>query len=385
MADDIDPGCASGSSSPDIHAVHGEQGSLHSKELEGMAQRGTAVGSHSFKLGTAVAASEQQEPDIAVWVPPGQQQQLAGELTASDGCEGAAAEGGLAHALQAARSVSPQARQAAGWRAACSELLEAAAAPPLSSGLAGCSAGVALAAEQHSSGELQVAAAGAGPGCWYQDSLHSEGQHLDSWATDGPQDGGFCDGGQACREAGSLTVQLREPWSGAVVWQHTMQVDQLGAQHASPSTPSAELQQAPEAAGAQAACMQEHQCSCSEELSAAAVCTEGAVRHSCPGATTQMVAAGQQASSGVHDNPSGCGGGACLLPLTCSPATKALSGGIISLTPHELQEEVQLGPLLGVGGAGSVYKATWQGRQVAVKLAHPSQQVQPGNITAFRR
>lgn len=40
--------------------------------------------------------------------------------------------------------------------------------------------------------------------------------------------------------------------------------------------------------------------------------------------------------------------------------------------PACTQVDVKLQRLLGVGAAGCVYEAEWEGRQVAVKLMHPS-------------
>ncbi len=48
-----------------------------------------------------------------------------------------------------------------------------------------------------------------------------------------------------------------------------------------------------------------------------------------------------------------------------------LAGGVVYLTPQLIEQEIVLGRLLGVGSAGSVYGATWRGRQVRCSHMSP--------------
>jgi hypothetical protein len=63
--------------------------------------------------------------------------------------------------------------------------------------------------------------------------------------------------------------------------------------------------------------------------------------------------------------------------------------GVPLLTAEQLSREVHLLQVLGFGGAGSVYKATWQRPQgsisVAVKSLHPSRQLSNQAVEAFRQ
>eukprot|EP00887_Chlorella_sp_A99_P001549 scaffold8.g1549.t1 len=55
------------------------------------------------------------------------------------------------------------------------------------------------------------------------------------------------------------------------------------------------------------------------------------------------------------------------------------------LTREQFERDVRLGTLLGAGGAGSVMKAVWEGRPVAVKCLHPSLQADARAVASFQR
>ena len=58
---------------------------------------------------------------------------------------------------------------------------------------------------------------------------------------------------------------------------------------------------------------------------------------------------------------------------------------IEELSGKQFQAEVVLGRVLGTGGTGTVYEATWHGRRVAAKVLHPSVQADLRYALAFRR
>lgn len=55
------------------------------------------------------------------------------------------------------------------------------------------------------------------------------------------------------------------------------------------------------------------------------------------------------------------------------------------LTAQQFAAQVQLGRVLGAGGAGAVHAAVWQGQQVAVKCLHPSLQLDARTRQSFDR
>ncbi|GAB4820435.1 hypothetical protein N2152v2_007481 [Parachlorella kessleri] len=116
----------------------------------------------------------------------------------------------------------------------------------------------------------------------------------------------------------------------------------------------------------------------SAALGDAALCTEPSVPAGWERGDAALLAAPKLGSS---PTASPCGGAS----PTTSPTCACLPGGAECLTAQQVTAEVVLGPLLGVGSAGSVYKATWRGRQVAVKMIHPSHQAMPTALAAFNR
>ena len=64
--------------------------------------------------------------------------------------------------------------------------------------------------------------------------------------------------------------------------------------------------------------------------------------------------------------------------MGCTPPRRTQHGAAATLMPDLVPfDDLELGPLLGRGSFGRVYRGLWEGKPVAVKACHPPSSRKP--------